>query len=597
MINYNAALPPLPFMGKSSINVNNWMGEIKGRLTSLIRSMFSNGEQGFAYDFNDLDATKLNWRRNLFTETEFRNGVNDITVKGGSFAATTFEGLTQGTGIRIDTNASGTYVYKTFTHQVGIPYVFSCYVRTLDGSVPVLGDQSTDASADFVLVGKGSAIYTPYRSITHLGNGLYRAVAVITNGSTTTSFGVVKYAGNSTKPVIVSGYQLEVGSAVTPYQPFTDFNSEFIKAFPLHTLYQDTAGTIPVTATGQPVGLVKDKSGRNNHAFQTVSASRPILQQTPILGGELLVNGDGSDGVSSWITSISTLTNNAGVFSLTAAGQFGKVTNIVNLVVGKTYSLSIDVVSNTANAPVNVIARKQTAAENYGVIQITSAKQYSFLFTPTEASTRIIVEHGAATPTGSIVFDNVSVRELQGYSTDQNYLAFDGVDDFLQTNSIDFTATDKVSLFAGVRKLSDASAGMVCELGSNVSTAAGTFFIAAPPGASAQITAASNGTVARFADATNLPAPISTVIAASSDITANTLIIRANGTQRMKNTASQGGGNYANYPLYIGRRAGTSTPLNGHLYSLIGIGRLTSDSETLALEKAIAKATGVTLNV
>jgi hypothetical protein len=70
-----------------------------------------------------------------------------------------------------------------------------------------------------------------------------------------------------------------------------------------------------------------------------------------------------------------------------------------------------------------------------------------------------------------------------------------------------------------------------------------------------------------------------------------------NGKLGDKRNTDQGTGNYGNYPLYIGRRAGTSLPFNGHLYSLIGIGRLTTDSETLALEKAIAKNTGVTLNV
>ena len=50
----------------------------------------------------------------------------------------------------------------------------------------------------------------------------------------------------------------------------------------LSTLYQDAAGTIPVTAAGQPVGLMKDKSGRNNHAFQAVSASRPLLRKDEI---------------------------------------------------------------------------------------------------------------------------------------------------------------------------------------------------------------------------------------------------------------------------------------------------------------------------
>ena len=36
---------------------------------------------------------------------------------------------------------------------------------------------------------------------------------------------------------------------------------------------------------------------------------------------------------------------------------------------------------------------------------------------------------------------------------------------------------------------------------------------------------------------------------------------------------------------------------NGHIYGLIGIGKLTSDSETVAIEKELAKRTGVTLNV
>jgi hypothetical protein len=55
----------------------------------------------------------------------------------------------------------------------------------------------------------------------------------------------------------------------------------------LSTLYQDAAGTIPVTATGQPVGLVLDKSGRNNHATQTTSTARPTYQ---------------TDGTLHWLT-------------------------------------------------------------------------------------------------------------------------------------------------------------------------------------------------------------------------------------------------------------------------------------------------------
>ena len=44
------------------------------------------------------------------------------------------------------------------------------------------------------------------------------------------------------------------------------------------TLFQDSAGTTPVTAVGQTVGRMLDKSGRNNHATQANIARRPTYQ-------------------------------------------------------------------------------------------------------------------------------------------------------------------------------------------------------------------------------------------------------------------------------------------------------------------------------
>lgn len=45
----------------------------------------------------------------------------------------------------------------------------------------------------------------------------------------------------------------------------------------LYSLYQDSAGTTPVTAVGQPVGKILDKSGRGNHRIQATAAARPTL--------------------------------------------------------------------------------------------------------------------------------------------------------------------------------------------------------------------------------------------------------------------------------------------------------------------------------
>jgi len=49
----------------------------------------------------------------------------------------------------------------------------------------------------------------------------------------------------------------------------------------IDTLFQDSAGTTPVTTAGQPVGLMLDKSGNGNHATQATAARRLTYQTGP----------------------------------------------------------------------------------------------------------------------------------------------------------------------------------------------------------------------------------------------------------------------------------------------------------------------------
>lgn len=49
------------------------------------------------------------------------------------------------------------------------------------------------------------------------------------------------------------------------------------------TLFQDAAGTVPVTKDGDPVALMRDKSGNGNHATQSVSAARPVYKTDGVL--------------------------------------------------------------------------------------------------------------------------------------------------------------------------------------------------------------------------------------------------------------------------------------------------------------------------
>lgn len=48
-------------------------------------------------------------------------------------------------------------------------------------------------------------------------------------------------------------------------------------------LFQDAAGTVPVTADGDPVGYMQDLSGNGNHATQSTSAARPVYHTDGVL--------------------------------------------------------------------------------------------------------------------------------------------------------------------------------------------------------------------------------------------------------------------------------------------------------------------------
>lgn len=60
----------------------------------------------------------------------------------------------------------------------------------------------------------------------------------------------------------------------------------------LSSMSQDSSGAVPA-AVGQPVGRIGDKSGRGNHAVQSVAAARPMLRQDS--GGALYLEFDGVD--------------------------------------------------------------------------------------------------------------------------------------------------------------------------------------------------------------------------------------------------------------------------------------------------------------
>ena len=346
----------------------------------------------------------------------------------------------------------------------------------------------------------------------------------------------------------------------------------------LSTLFQDAAGTTPVTAVEQPVGLMLDKS------------------KGLVLGPERI--GDASVGLTGSAT--------AATYN-TVTGQ-GSVTRV---------DLSNQSFVRWSSLPANGFHRIEVSCQSGSIfvrtglfsapqIAAISAGQSITVYGNADSAGRITITN--TTSAGTSTFTAISVRELPGnhavqatvasrpiLQIDGNgkyYLAFDGVDDGMATAAVNFTATDKVGVFAGVRKTSDAAAGAVVELSASTASNNGSFLLAAPDGVTATYAFDSKGTIQVDAVGTGFTAPLTSILTGTGNIAGDSAIIRVNGTQADSDTGDQGTGNYANLPIYIGRRGGASLPLNGRIYQLIIRGAATDAAGITAAEAFVNSKTG-----
>lgn len=156
------------------------------------------------------------------------------------------------------------------------------------------------------------------------------ATAVTLSGSATvyftTGLGWVPFAGQPTvDPFTTPASLFAAGEQGAWYDPSD-----------LTTIFQDSAGTIPANAIGQSIGMIKDKSGRGNHATQPTAANRPTLQSINSKNF-LLFNGTNSAMFSSAVdfTGTSKMTVVMGIGKLDAnPGMFLELSAAVNLNLG-----------------------------------------------------------------------------------------------------------------------------------------------------------------------------------------------------------------------------------------------------------------------
>ena len=301
----------------------------------------------------------------------------------------------------------------------------------------------------------------------------------------------------------------------------------------LTTMFTDTAGATPVTTPGQTVARINDKSGRGNNATQATAASRPTYGIVPLVGRRnLLLATDTMATQSLTVAAVAHTLAFTGTGTVTLTGA-----SIAGPLIG-------------------------TGASN----------RVSLTFTPTAASLTLTVVGSVtlaqlelgSTPTNyqrvGTAFDvtETGVRSL-------SYLSFDGVDDFLVTPTIT-PGTDKVQVFAGVRKLTDTPTGILLESSGNISINNGSFLLAQLSGSPSSWQFLSKGTLIGGSGGAALPLNVLTGL---GDISGDVSAFRRNGVLLFTSSEDQGTGNFLAYPIYIGRRGGLNTPFNGQIYSVI----------------------------
>jgi len=357
------------------------------------------------------------------------------------------------------------------------------------------------------------------------------------------------------------------------------------------TLYQDHTGISPVTAIGQQVGLILDKS------------------QGLVLGPELVLNGGFDSGTTNWTLVNSTdaamsvvdgrlwLRNTSGSASGAQSAQ-----QTFSTVAGRWYRVtgSVEAIIATCRIQFSSTYRQE--------VTVGAVRQVNFMFLATAATSTISLDLASASAwtTGNAYFDNISIRELPGNHLSQtnsasrmslefdgtrHYLLADGSNDSYSAAALPMTGRTAVTVVSVVRKDSDAAQGMICELNTGIGQRI--FWLSAPASAAANYAFSSAGATTRTqaTSPSTFTAPNTAVLTGIGNITAPLTAIRVNKVLEASNTATQGGGDYLTAAFYVGRRNNASMPFNGRIYTLpMVVGRHMTSGEIDSAEDELPAA-------
>jgi hypothetical protein len=367
------------------------------------------------------------------------------------------------------------------------------------------------------------------------------------------------------------------------------------------TLY--TGGATFSAATGQvwTINGSANITPDGNHRFQTTSANRPVVSARV----NLLTKTD--DVSVTWAKAGTATTPAPNTLNLPAFNDYIYQINVAPAGVALTLSALL-----SGSGTVSLVAFDNASGgfQLQSVTLTATPTRYSFNFTfgsgasdrragvgrfAGNTATTVTVTDLDLRPTNQGV--NLPAYQRVNTSTDYDstgfpvYIKPNGSNQFMQTNSINFTATDKMTVWQGVRKLSDAATGMIAEL--STGAIAGSFAAYTAGSGVAGYGCYSMGSVgpAFVGPAITYTAPITNTLTVLGDISGDLATLRVNGVQVAQNTGDQGTGNYGNYPAYFYARGGSSFFFNGHDYGSIARGAASTAAQIAAGEEWINSKT------
>jgi len=282
-------------------------------------------------------------------------------------------------------------------------------------------------------------------TITAIADGWYRCSVTLVNTSNTTCVvqvnlanadNVSSYTGDGSSGLYVWGMQAEHSSSATTYQPIlaswdATYTANAIAAgYPI-SLWHDSAGTIAAWESGRAIGAVRD-------------------QKYEGYGPDLITNGGFADGTG-WSASMFTggssdISFTGGFLTVVRASYYAAAGQAFSFVSGKCYLFTVQ--SSRSSGTGNSYFAIRTTNTDGGTVRLGTTlsnealRTYNSIVYVCSNTETAYIQLGIATNSGTHTFDNISIREIPGYTAIQDSTNSDQPLWYLDANGKGFFSRD-----------------------------------------------------------------------------------------------------------------------------------------------------------